>query len=115
MIPEDLRNFLEKHSLTVTGFARMLAADQGTVRNWLSGKNPVPGPVQAYIRVMDSLPYKCPCLKRELTYGKKLKPGPRRVQDHGVVQEPSAATFPVVYPLCKGRLALTEAKRHASL
>ena len=53
--PKRLRSILKKLGLSQSELARLLDVDGRTVRRWISGDNPVPGPARVAILAMAHL------------------------------------------------------------
>jgi hypothetical protein len=52
----ELKSVLGRLGLKQTEFAQLLDVSARAVSTWATGENPVPGPVAAYLRVLQSLP-----------------------------------------------------------
>ncbi len=52
MSPKRLRSILKKLGLNQSELARLLDVDGRTVRRWIKGDNPVPGPARLAILAM---------------------------------------------------------------
>lgn len=56
MTPLEFRTLLFKLNLQQTEFSRLVSVTPRAVNLWALGHRPVPGPVQAYINLLYSLP-----------------------------------------------------------
>ena len=52
----ELRQFLSEVEITQAEFARLIAVTSRAVSLWLSGERPIPGPVEAYLRLLGKAP-----------------------------------------------------------
>ena len=55
MSPRQLRSILKKLSLTQVEAARRLAVNPRSMRRWIDGSRPIPGPVRASVRCWETL------------------------------------------------------------
>ena len=53
--PKQLRNVLQNLGLNQSELARMLDVDGRTVRRWIKGESPVPGPVCVALHSLERL------------------------------------------------------------
>ncbi len=53
--PKQLRSVMQKLGLNQSELARKLDVDGRTVRRWISGENPVPGPVCVALHSLERL------------------------------------------------------------
>ena len=54
MTPVDFRAALADLGLTQVGFARVARVDPRTVRKWVAGDRPIPGPVVVLLEMLRS-------------------------------------------------------------
>jgi hypothetical protein len=56
MLSEDLRMILDELSLTQVDFARLIGVTSRAVALWMAGDRAIPGPAEAYARLIYSIP-----------------------------------------------------------
>lgn len=67
---DDLRDAMTATSVNVRGMAEMLAVDERTVRRYLDGTRPIPGPVHQLLKLIRIYPQMSFHLRQsELTKG----------------------------------------------
>jgi DNA-binding transcriptional regulator YiaG len=57
LTPDELRRVLEHFGVPPHRLARHLGCRDQTVRNWLNGRNPIPGHIHALLMLYDVKPY----------------------------------------------------------
>ncbi|MEQ8195138.1 MAG: hypothetical protein RIB59_11695 [Rhodospirillales bacterium] len=56
MSKEQFQSYLDRLNLSPSDFAKLIGVTSRTVNFWASGERSVPGPVQAYLRLFETLP-----------------------------------------------------------
>jgi transcriptional regulator with XRE-family HTH domain len=101
-----LKDILERLGLKQTEFAKLLGVSPRTVSLWATGETPVPGPVLAYLRVLQALP--AAALEAELARlegrNQMLDEGIYHIAYRGETEDVGAATL----VLRNGRLVGTD-------
>jgi len=52
MAPDELNRAMKYLGINKSNYERVFLSHERTVRRWIAGSCPIPGPVAAYIRVM---------------------------------------------------------------
>lgn len=87
MMNSDLRETLNRLELSQADFARLISVTPRAVNLWVSGNREVPGPVEAYVRLLESLPLGT----RQTEFSKLLgKDSPMREGMYGIAYQDSS-------------------------